>query len=284
MNLDNTTSNPLPPQFEFTGSLFGRLEEEHSDLEEASNNNYHVNKDDGIHSGLEIGPSMVSSLRIPIRKSMVLLQGIPVSSGLPFPFKLHAILDNAPTEGYDSIVSWDRECENGFKVHDREAFVNHIIPIFFKHSKYRSFQRMLNMWGFERIREGPSKGVYTHEHFQRGNQALCNLMTCQKTKRRHTAPSSFCLKQSASKVETASGGDNMMYDDEKRHAATDTLLRQKSHSTYAPIDRKKVPDAQSSSPTSRTETRTAFHIEEESSSSSMFEGRQFHPIFKMADR
>jgi hypothetical protein len=112
------------------------------------------------------------------------------SSGLQFPWKVHSMLDNAETEGYDSVVSWDGD--NGFKVHDKKAFVEEIVPRYFSQTKYRSFQRMLNMWGYERVCEGPRKGAYTHTHFRRGEPDLCNLMQCQKIKRRHTAPSSLC--------------------------------------------------------------------------------------------
>ena len=92
------------------------------------------------------------------------------------------MLDDAESEGRDSIVSWDGE--DGFKVHNKAIFVNEIIPRYFSHSKYRSFQRMLNMWGFERVRSGQRKGVYTHASFKRGEPSLCSQMTCQKIKKR----------------------------------------------------------------------------------------------------
>lgn len=115
------------------------------------------------------------------------------TSGMQFPWKVHAMLDNAEMEGYGAVVSWDGE--NGFKVHDKKAFVEEIVPRYFSQTKYRSFQRMLNMWGYERVRNGPRKGAYIHTHFRRGEPDLCNLMKCQKIKRRHTAPSSLCQSE-----------------------------------------------------------------------------------------
>jgi hypothetical protein len=112
-----------------------------------------------------------------------------LSSGLRFPWKVHSMLDNAETEGYGSVLSWDGD--NGFIIHDKKAFVEEIVPRYFSQTKYKSFQRMLNMWGYERVCEGPRKGAYTHTHFRRGDPDLCNLMKCQKIKRRHTAPSSL---------------------------------------------------------------------------------------------
>eukprot|EP00980_Cylindrotheca_fusiformis_P028957 scaffold22680_cov107-Cylindrotheca_fusiformis.AAC.26 len=99
----------------------------------------------------------------------------------PFPFKLHAMLNNAETEGYSDIISW--QGDHCFKVHDKDAFVESIIPRYFSQTQYRSFQRMLNMWGFHRLREEPFKGAYTHEYLKRGDTSLCKLMRCQKVKK-----------------------------------------------------------------------------------------------------
>jgi len=106
--------------------------------------------------------------------------------GIQFPWKLHNMLNNAEAEGYNTVVSWNGN--NGFKVHDKDAFVANIVPKYFSQTKYRSFQRMLNMWGFQRIREGPRKGAYVHQNFRRGEPELCNRMKCEKIKRRHTIP------------------------------------------------------------------------------------------------
>ena len=108
------------------------------------------------------------------------------SSGLHFPFKLHHMLADVAREGRESIVSWDGL--DGFKVHDKTAFEKEIAPRYFNHSKYRSFQRMLNMWGFERIRSGPRQGVYTNINFRRGEPNLCRAMKCEKIKSRQTSP------------------------------------------------------------------------------------------------
>ena len=116
------------------------------------------------------------------------------------------MLDNASLDGYDSIVSWDGG--NGFKVHNKEAFEKEIAPRYFNHSKYRSFQRMLNMWGFERIRSGPRQGVYTHVHFRRGEPSLCHEMRCEKIKRRHTSPAKINADNSNSSLENSNGSLN----------------------------------------------------------------------------
>jgi hypothetical protein len=124
--------------------------------------------------------------------------GISIASGMPFPFKLHSMLDNAAVEGYAYIVSW--EGDNGFMVHNKGSFVKDVIPRYFSQTQYRSFQRLLNMWGFERLRNGPRKGAYTHLNLKRGNPSLCNNMRCQKIKRRKSAPTSLSHHKTAPKV------------------------------------------------------------------------------------
>jgi hypothetical protein len=65
------------------------------------------------------------------------------SSVKQFPGKLHDLLTHAERNGLDYIISW---------VHDGKAFMVHnqyqlleILPIFFGQTKFRSFQRQLNV-------------------------------------------------------------------------------------------------------------------------------------------
>jgi HSF-type DNA-binding len=58
------------------------------------------------------------------------------SSKLPFTLKLFEMLEHVADTGQEDIVSW---VENGraFRVHDLDKFVDDIIPIYFKQSKYK---------------------------------------------------------------------------------------------------------------------------------------------------
>lgn len=98
-----------------------------------------------------------------------------------FPWRLHELLTQAETNGNDSIISW-LPGTNAFKVHNKQGFATEILPAYFNATKYKSFQRNLNLWGFETITEGPNKGGCYHPLFIRGDREKCHYMTRQKVK------------------------------------------------------------------------------------------------------
>lgn len=75
----------------------------------------------------------------------------------------------------EHVISWVLQ-GRGFVVHDPDGLVE-LLPLFFSQTKYRSFRRQLNMWHFERIEKGPSKGAFIHPYFVRGNRELCYSMS-----------------------------------------------------------------------------------------------------------
>ena len=60
------------------------------------------------------------------------------------------------------IISWLPHGRS-FIVYDKKKFVESILPRFFKESKFTSFTRKLNRWGFTRISRGVETGAYHHE-------------------------------------------------------------------------------------------------------------------------
>ena len=81
----------------------------------------------------------------------------------------------------DSVITW--------LPHGRSFIVRHsqklkeiVLPRFFKQSKFMSFTRQLNLWGFKRITKGTDAGAYYHELFLRGRPLLSTLMRRQKIK------------------------------------------------------------------------------------------------------
>mmetsp|Transcript_114 Transcript_114/g.302 ORF Transcript_114/g.302 Transcript_114/m.302 type:complete len:412 (+) Transcript_114:116-1351(+) len=119
-----------------------------------------------------------------------------------FPFKLHSILENSSKhklhDRYSSIISW-LPSGKAFKIHKPKEFAAYIMPRYFNQTKYRSFQRQLYIYGFDRIKrkskQGNGKGkeksddlsdeyngAYFHRLFVRGESDLCLDMQRQKIK------------------------------------------------------------------------------------------------------
>lgn len=81
----------------------------------------------------------------------------------------------------ENVITWLPHGK-AFIVYQKEKFANDILPRYFKETKYTSFTRKLNRWGFERINKGPEVGAYYHKHFQRSNPHRCTKMSCVSSK------------------------------------------------------------------------------------------------------
>ena len=89
--------------------------------------------------------------------------------------KLYNILENEPND----VISW---CKNGdsFIITDPELFSQTIMGKYFKTSKFNSFVRQLNFYGFRKVsRDSPSDDKTTskswefkHPHFMKGRKDL----------------------------------------------------------------------------------------------------------------
>jgi len=100
-----------------------------------------------------------------------------------FPFKLHSILENSGASGQEAIISW-LPSGKAFKIHKPKEFADVIMPQYFNQTKYRSFQRQLYIYGFDRIKDKQSDdyGAYFHELFIRGASDMCLDMQRKKIK------------------------------------------------------------------------------------------------------
>lgn len=105
----------------------------------------------------------------------------------------------------ESIASWGEDGTT-FVVKQPETFEKVIIPQFFKHSKFTSFVRQLNFYGFRKIKFSDSILIdkdleektanfwrFRHENFQRGRQDLL-----VEIKRSHSSSSSSSSSASVS--------------------------------------------------------------------------------------
>ena len=79
------------------------------------------------------------------------------------------------------VISWMPH-GRAFVVKKPKLFAVDVLPRFFKQTKYLSFTRQLNLWGFKRITKGLDGGAYYHELFLRGRPYLAMRMKRHKVK------------------------------------------------------------------------------------------------------
>ena len=91
---------------------------------------------------------------------------------LPFPWKLHQLLEDLETDGKEHIACW---VQGGmaFRILAQEEFANDVMQNYFRQSKYTSFIRQLYIYGFCKVESGPQTGAYHHPLFQKHNKSLC---------------------------------------------------------------------------------------------------------------
>lgn len=98
----------------------------------------------------------------------------------PFPIRLHKMLDKMEADGHADVISWQPH-GRCFVVRKPKEF-KELLPIYFKLSKMSSFQRQLNLYGFQRLTRGRDKNGYYHEYFLRGKAALSHKIQRTKVK------------------------------------------------------------------------------------------------------
>lgn len=99
---------------------------------------------------------------------------------LSFQRKLFDLLEN---EEHSSIISWLPE-GNAFVIRNKTLLETSILPkYFYRQSKYRSFIRRLQRWGFKRILRSTGFVAYSHKLFLKGRLDLCKKMTCMPSVR-----------------------------------------------------------------------------------------------------
>lgn len=113
---------------------------------------------------------------------------VPIS----FPQRLLTMLE-AETKSGQEIVTWLPHGK-AFIIYQKKRFASEVLACHFKQSKFTSFTRKLNRWGFTRITTGPETGAYYHPLFQRKNSKLCLQMYCQ-----NYGPSQATLNQKLSR-------------------------------------------------------------------------------------
>ena len=100
-----------------------------------------------------------------------------------FPWKLHQVLSDAENNGEDAVISWLPDGK-AFCIHNRERFLATIMKTYFSQTKFKSFQRQMNLWGFQKVpkAERRQKDSYFHRYFVKGQPDLCRKMIRQRIK------------------------------------------------------------------------------------------------------
>jgi HSF-type DNA-binding len=119
---------------------------------------------------------------------------------LDFPWKLHTMLEEVETYNQQHIVSWQPD-GTSFRVFRPEEFVQQIMPHYFHQTQYRSFQRMLNLYEFQKRLNGKYRGSYSHPNFIRSDRELCLQMRIRKKPKKE--PSSTPSRKPAGKLSSA---------------------------------------------------------------------------------
>jgi hypothetical protein len=98
------------------------------------------------------------------------------------PEDLRTMLQDAQYEGNENIVSWLSH-GRAFKVHNKNQFVQKIMPRYFKATKFTYFSDTLRIWGFARLKKVPKdRGAYYHCKFVRGDAALSRHLSREQMK------------------------------------------------------------------------------------------------------
>lgn len=101
------------------------------------------------------------------------LTPITTAGSVPtFPAKMHAILTNPELS---DVIGWAPHGRS-WRILKPRDFEIRVLPKYFEHSKFSSFVRQANGWGFRRMSHGYDKNAYYQEYFLRAMPWLCKKM------------------------------------------------------------------------------------------------------------
>jgi hypothetical protein len=111
---------------------------------------------------------------------------------------MYDMLEEAETKGHAHIISW---CNGGraFKIHKPDHMIQ-ILKGYFYQTKYKSFLRQLQSYGFIRVTKGEFRGMASHPLLIQGRRGLCVGM---KRRVSHKPKRDDILLQSQSSLSTS---------------------------------------------------------------------------------
>ncbi|EQC30774.1 hypothetical protein SDRG_11535 [Saprolegnia diclina VS20] len=90
----------------------------------------------------------------------------------PFVHQLLRMLEHEP----DDVVAWGPD-DHSLEIRDRTRFEEAVLPRYFRHKRFNSFQRQLNYYGFQRVKGLPKATTrYWHAHFEKGRVDAIGLI------------------------------------------------------------------------------------------------------------
>mmetsp|Transcript_24949 Transcript_24949/g.39180 ORF Transcript_24949/g.39180 Transcript_24949/m.39180 type:complete len:289 (-) Transcript_24949:148-1014(-) len=116
-----------------------------------------------------------------------------------FPFKLYEMLEYACDSEFADSFFWSAD-GSVFIIHNKDVMMDDLAPMFFKQTKFRSFTRQLNIWGFVRTETlGGEKGGWLHENFRHGRPDLLKRIERTEVKGASKKSSSITKPQASSR-------------------------------------------------------------------------------------
>eukprot|EP00546_Thalassionema_frauenfeldii_P017955 CAMPEP_0178896952 /NCGR_PEP_ID=MMETSP0786-20121207/1472_1 /TAXON_ID=186022 /ORGANISM="Thalassionema frauenfeldii, Strain CCMP 1798" /LENGTH=276 /DNA_ID=CAMNT_0020567439 /DNA_START=70 /DNA_END=900 /DNA_ORIENTATION=- len=104
---------------------------------------------------------------------------------LHFPLRLHDLVTNTKSLGFDDVISW-HPSGSKFMISSQKDFTARVLPTVFNQSKFSSFRRQLNAYGFDRESTDPTDSVtfaiFSHKKFRRGDLEACATITRRRGK------------------------------------------------------------------------------------------------------
>jgi len=126
------------------------------------------------------------------------LKSTPTNPREIFPQRLMQILDESELT---HVISWLPHGRS-FVIIRPDVFSEKVLPRYFpstdsrSSTKYPSFTRKLNRWGFRQATRGPDTGAFHHPLFQRDDPKLCLDMVCQKSRKQSASSKASKRKES----------------------------------------------------------------------------------------
>lgn len=104
---------------------------------------------------------------------------------------------------HETSISWILD-GRAFIIRNKDELVKHLLPLFFRQSKFASFTRKLYRWGFRQVSITPERlssrreMIFGHEFFQRDNKPLMARMRSVTAAGTRRALAAMALKQQKS--------------------------------------------------------------------------------------